>query len=143
MGIEENKKTLQQYFDEVMNGRDYTNIDELMHDDFNGKPGQDIISGKEAHKKYGEYMYSVFPDLRTELLEMIAEGDNVVAYSRATCTHTGADFMGQPASGRKAEFDVIVIYTFKDGKLISGRVVQDQLSAFQQLGFYPPMPELK
>jgi predicted ester cyclase len=141
MGIEENKKVLQRYFDEVMNGRDYTNIDELMHDDFNGKPGNESISGKESHKQYSKWWYSVFPDGRNELKEMIAEGDKVVAYSVNTGTHTGADFFGQPASGKKFEFGIMAIYTFKDGKLISGRVIPDQLSAFQQLGFYPPLPE--
>ena len=141
MGIGENKKTLQRYFDEIGNGRNYTNAHEIMDEDFNGRPGGDSISGIESHKQMSGWWYSVFPDSRNELIDMIAEGDKVVAHSILTATHTGEDFMGQPASGKKTRYEIMAIYTFKDGKLASGRVIPDQLSAFQQLGFYPPLPE--
>ena len=140
---EENKKTLQRYFDEIGNGRDYTNALEIMDENFNGRPGEESINGIESHKQMSAWWYSMFPDAYNDLKEMIAEGDKVLAYSVNSGTHSGTDFMEHPASGRKFNFDIMAIYTFKDGKLISGRVIPDQLKMYQQLGFYPPLPEEK
>ena len=38
---------------------------------------------------------------------------------------------------------VIAIYTLKDGKIAKGDITYDGLKLYQQLGFYPPMPEEK
>ena len=143
MGIEENKKILQRYIDEVQNRRDLTKLEEILHEGFYGDNKLGGISGKPAYKQFGDWITSVFPDIRNEPKEIIAEGDKVVLYSTISGTHTGGEFMGQPASGRRFEIDSIAIYTFKEGKLFSGKVVQDMLSEYQQLGFYPPLPEEK
>ena len=142
MGIEENKEVVRKYI-EIMNARNYSELHEVMHENFSGRPGQTSLNGIEERIQDQERQVTWFPDTHTELKEMIAEGDKVVAYITKTATHTGADFMGHSATGRKAVYDGIAIYTLKDGKLISGRVINDQLSAFQQVGYYPPLPEDK
>ena len=141
MRVEENKQVLQRYIDEVQNGRDFTKLEEILHEGFYGDNKLGGISGKEAAKQFGDWITSVFPDIRNEPKEIIAEGDKVVLYSTISGTHSGADFMGQAATGKKFQIDSIAIYTFKEGKLFSGKVVQDMLSEYQQLGFYPPLPE--
>ena len=140
MSTEENKEVVRRYI-EMVNERDYSHLNEVMHENFSGRPGQESLNGIEERKQLNEYLASIFPNMRNELNELIAEGDKVVAYTTFTAKHTGVDFYGHPASGKTGQFDIIAIYTLKDGKLLSGRVVQDQLSGFQQLGFYPPLPE--
>lgn len=142
MGIEENKEVVRKYY-EIINSRDYSRLHEVMHEDFSGRPGQKTLNGIEDRKKDQEYQVACFPDTHNELKEMIAEDEKVVVFTTMTATHTGADFMGHPATGKRAEFDGLAVYTLRDGKLIKGRVILDQLKGFQQLGFYPPMPENK
>jgi len=142
MGIEENKKIIQRYF-EAMEAEDYDSLSKIFHEDFFGDNKLGDISGLEQRKQHQKYFLSIFPDIRNEPIEIIAERDKVVVYSTISGTHTGGDFMGQPASGKKFAIDSVAIYAIKDGKIASGKVVQDLLSEYQQLGFYPPMPESK
>ena len=141
MGIEENKKVLQRYFDEVLSKGNHAVMDELMHEDFNGRPGELKISGREAHIQYFDWARSLMPDMHIETDEMIAEGDKVVAWSTWYGTFTGADFYGQPATGNKINCPVVAVYGFKDGKMISGRVITDSHIVFTQMGVKRP-PEL-
>ena len=138
MSVEDNKRILQRYFDQVLNGHDYSNIDDIMVDDFNGSPaGGGTISGRDAHKRYFEGMRAVCPDLRIETLEMVGEGDNVVALSRWHYTHTGADLLGFPASGKGGTSEVMAMYTLKDGKLVGGKVLSDSLAVYKNIGIVP------
>ena len=63
---------------------------------------------------------SAFPDFEMEIVELIAEGDTVVAHFRCSGTHRG-EWIGVPATGRRFEnVDEIYIFRVRDGKLISG-----------------------
>ena len=141
MGIEENKKTLQRYFDEVLSKGNHDVMDELMDKDFNGRPGEQTISGRDAHIRYFDWARSLMPDMHIETDEMIAEGGKVVAFSTWFGTFTGADFYGQPATGNKINCPVVAVYGFRDGKMINGRVIADSHTLLKQLGVKRP-PEL-
>ena len=75
-----------------------------------------------------------FPDFRMEIVELIAEGDKVVAHFRCSGTHEG-EWLGRPATGRGFE-DIDEIYTFegRDGLLVDAVAVEDNLSRLRQLG---------
>ena len=74
MGIEENKKTLQRYFDELMNNGDYSKAEEILHENYTGS-GNGGVKGIEGHKQLNQLWHSAGPDMHYETLEMIAEGD--------------------------------------------------------------------
>ena len=137
MDIEDNKQIIQRYFDEVLNGDHYSNLDGMVHDDFYGSNKLDEIRGKEIRKQHGTEIWLAFPDYRNEVKELIAERDKVVVYSKFTATHTGMPFMGCPPTGKKVDIDIVANYRLKDGKIIRGKVLQDMFQLFQQLGFYP------
>ena len=138
---EENKKLIQEYYDEVINKADYTNIDKYLHDDFGGDTSRGAVSGKEAHIQHFETPRAICPDLYLTINRMVEEGDTVVIHITTTGTHTGIDAYGKPASGKKINFSGINIYDFKDGKIVKGTAVGDMLGLCQQLGVYPPLPE--
>jgi predicted ester cyclase len=142
MGIEENKKTLQRYFDELMNDGDYSKVNEIIHEDFSGSGGGGI-KGIEAQKQQRDYMYSAVPDGRVEILEMIAEGDKIAVFQEVKGTLTGV-FQGIKGKGQPIDRVWACIYEFKDGKVIRGltRIVIDNLSFFQQVGALPPAEEI-
>ncbi|UCD09098.1 MAG: ester cyclase [Dehalococcoidales bacterium] len=142
MSIEENKKILQRYFDELMNNGDYSKVNEIIHKDFSGSGGGGI-KGIEAQKRQRDYMYSSAPDAHIEILEMIAEGDKVAVFQEVKGTLTG-EYQGIKGKGQPIDRVWACIYEFKDGKVFRGltRIVIDQLSFFQQVGALPPTEEI-
>jgi predicted ester cyclase len=138
MGIEANKKTLKRYIEEVLNKGDYTHVYEMVTEDFIGQQtGGDILSGIEAHQKQYDNARKSFPDMNIKIERMISEWDTVVVLCTATFTFTGEDYLGYSVSGNKVNYPIVGIYDFKDGKIVSGKVVADNLLTNQQLGFYP------
>ena len=120
MGVEENKAILQRYFDEVLNKGNHDVMEELMDEDFNGAPSGGTISGRDAHIAYFDNARAIFPDLYIETLEMVAEGDKVVALSKWHYTHSGIDYLGFPASGKSGAHEVMAMYTIINGMLTGG-----------------------
>ena len=139
MGIEENKEVVRQYIEEVLNNLDYTHAEELMHEEFFGEGGK--IQGIEAHKKNFTAQREKLPDIRNDLLEMIAEGDKVVAVSVVSGTDVGGYFGSLPTN-KKMEGKVIAIYTLKDGKIAKGDITYNLLTTYQQIGILPSTEEI-
>jgi predicted ester cyclase len=78
-----------------------------------------------------------FPDFRMEIVELIAEGDKVVAHFRCSGTHEG-EWLGQPPTGRRFEdVDEIYIFEVRDGRLVDAVAVEDNLTRLRQLGLLP------
>jgi predicted ester cyclase len=73
--------------------------------------------------------------MKIKTIDMIAEGNKIVALSEWTATHTGADYLGNKATGKTATYPVVTIYEFKDGKLINGMVLGNTESAYKQFGW--------
>ena len=55
-------------------------------------------------------MHALFPDLRVEVLDTIAQGDKVVARNRWTGTNA--------QTGERVEFHGFVLWRVADGKLV-------------------------
>jgi len=138
MGIEENKEVVRRYLTEILGQLDYTHAGELMHEDFYGLGG--TLKSLEEHEKYFKAQRAKIPDSRMEIIDLIADGDKVVAVSMLTGTDTGG-FLSPEPTNNYMETKVIGIYTVKNGKIAHGDVTYDGLKLYQQLGFYPPMPE--
>ena len=138
MGIEANKKTIKRFIEEVLNKGDYTHIYEMISEEFEGQlTGGDPSSGIETYKKQYDDARKSFPDMNIKIERMIAEWDTVVVLCTATFTFRGEEYLGYSASGKKVNYPIVGIFDFKDGKIISGKVVADNLLTNQQLGFYP------
>ena len=57
-----------------------------------------------------------FPDHDAEVIHMIAEGDLVATYKTFTGTHLG-DFLGMPATGRRATIRVMDFVRYRDDQI--------------------------
>ena len=73
--------------------------------------------------------FTAFPDLDVHIDELIAEGD----------THKG-DFMGIPATGKKATFTEMHMIRLANGKMVDHWGNSDDLGMMQQLGVIPSQP---
>src|SRR5215218_7618439 len=100
MSAEDNKAVVRRFYEEVFNGRNLGTIDDLQTADlFDHTFG---TRGVEATKQFFMMLFQVFPDLRVEVRDVIAEGDLVAARVSYSGTYQGR-FLGIPATGRQAE----------------------------------------
>jgi predicted ester cyclase len=117
------KTLVQRLVDEVVNARDPEALEELAH--------PTIV---EVARRWIDPFRASFPDFRMDVVELIAEGDKVVAHFRCSGTHLG-EWLGRPPTGRRfEEVDEIYIFTVRDARLASAVVVEDNLSRARQLG---------
>jgi len=120
-----NKELVRQLVDEVVNARDLSALDRIA----------DGPIARAARQWIGPFRES-FPDFTMRIVDLIAEGDLVVAHFKCSGTHLGA-WRGRPATGRGFE-DVEEIYVFRiaNGKLVgTTAIVEDNLTRMKQLGF--------
>jgi ketosteroid isomerase-like protein len=89
-----------------------------------GKP----FGPKEARETFA-YLRSFSPDLRIEIEELLADGDQVVAWLRAT---------GSSPSGRRVDFRHAHRFRLRDGLIVEHWAVRDDLRAMVQAGVVAP-----
>jgi predicted ester cyclase len=121
-----NKLLVRRLVEEVINRRDPTLLGEVA----------DGEMARRARAWIGPFR-GAFPDFRMEIVELIAEGDKVVAHFRCSGTHEGT-WLGQPPTGRRFEaVDEIYIFEVREGRLTDAVAVEDNLSRLRQLGMLP------
>jgi predicted ester cyclase len=91
----------------------------------------------EVARRWVAPFRGAFPDFTMEIVELIAEGEKVVAHFRCSGTHRG-EWLGVPPTGRRFEkVDEVYIFGIRDGRLVSALGVEDNLSRLSQLGIFP------
>ncbi len=87
-------------------------------------------------KPFFQQMGAAFPDVSTVVREALAEGEWVACRMMTRGTQRG-DWMGVPATGRSAEWEVIATYRLDDGKIVEQHGQADNISLMRQLGVLP------
>jgi predicted ester cyclase len=123
LSAEENKVLVRRLIAEAVREHNIDVLDELAAGEF-----------ARIAKRWVRPFQSAFPDFEMEMVELIGEGDTVVAHFRCSNTHRG-EWLGVPATGRRFEYvDEIDIFHVRDGKLVSAFGVEDNLDRLRQLG---------
>jgi predicted ester cyclase len=123
MVSEANKATVRRLIAEVLNGGRMDVIDELYAPEL--APG--------ARRWIAPFRAS-FPDVHMEVVDLIAEGDQVVGRFRCSATHLG-EWLGHAPTGRRFErVDEVSIFRFRDGRIVHAWSLEDSLSRLRQLG---------
>jgi predicted ester cyclase len=92
-----------------------------------------------ARDWFGSFRRS-FPDMEMELVELVADGDTVVARFTCSATHTG-QWRGYPPTGRRFEdVDEVYFFTFSGDRIAGVWGIEDSLDRFRQLGLDPNGP---
>lgn len=126
MPADENKLLVRRLVDEAVREGNLDVLDEIAAGEF-----------AEIAKRWVTPFQSAFPDFEMEIVDLIAEGEKVVARFKCSGTHRG-EWLGVPATGRRFEnVDEIYIFDVHDGKLVSALGVEDNLSRLRQLGISP------
>lgn len=133
---EANKEVARQFFQQIWNERDESAIDRMIADDAAGND-PDFGAGREAFRAQWRAWQAAFPDLHFEIVDLVAEGDKVVSRWVFTGTHTGADFLGHPASGRSFRVEGMSLDRIVGGVVVEGCDGWDALGLRRQLGLLP------
>lgn len=136
MSTEENKAICNRVVDSINMGN-FAQMKELIAP--NGIDHQVPAGMPQTRESSVEFMQGfkkAFPDLHFTVESSVAENDRVAQYVTASGTMKG-DFMGMPASGKRATWTETHISRLVDGKVMEHWAVVDQVSMLTQLGFMP------
>jgi predicted ester cyclase len=141
VGVEDNKKTVQ-LVEEAWDRNDVGSIDQHFSPKFDNSasvpPG--MPPGLETAKMVHGMAMQFFPDRKTEVVELIGEGDRVMSRVRVTATNNaGVPWVGAAANNGPIDFEMISIYTFdKKGKIAGHRGLNDAYTLAVQAGAITP-----
>ena len=133
MSIEENKNIVRRY-QEIYNSNNLDDLNDIMAlDVLTPKIMPNMPSGLDGAKAVHQKTLIGMPDFHTEIQDLIAENDKVVARILMTGTHTG-DFYGIPATGKQVGFTGVFIVRIANGKIVEHWGEEDSYSLLLQLG---------
>jgi predicted ester cyclase len=125
--VNDNKDTVRRFLEEAVNGGHDELVDELFTPE----------AAAFAREWFGAFRRS-FPDLRMELVELVAEGDTVVGRFDCSATHLG-EWRGHAPTGRRFEnVDEVYFFTFAGDRIAAVWGIEDTLDRYRQLGLTPP-----
>lgn len=140
MTREEANKALIRAFSDAENARDYDALDELLSEGFvrhSAATPQSTVTSREDFKAFVADNATTFPDYKTSIEMMVAEGDKVAVYTTFRGTMDGP--MGDiPATGNAVEAPFLAIFRIKDGRIAELWVEWDNVYLLSQLGLFPP-----
>ena len=110
-----------------------TMIDEVFNAGRTDRLPEFFAAGMQAEAAgLHQLLTAAFPDLRVEIVDLIAEEDKVAARLLFSGTHQGP-FRDFAPTGRPVSFGAIRIYQLADGKVTGSWAYQDSLGLVQQL----------
>ena len=132
MSTEENKAVVRAFVD-AWNDKRFDRFDDLMAAGATlTVSGATISCDPAATRAIAQHWCAGFADYRFDLLDLIAEGDKVVARMPFTGTLTGPVLDLRP-NGRSVRVDEMVIFRIAAGRIVEAWEVYDEYSMRRQL----------
>jgi predicted ester cyclase len=127
------------YFDAVA-ARDVETMIEHWDPDGGGYiHGMIDVSVPDTYRGWFADMFAAFPDLRFEVLDLVAGGDQAAVRWRARGTFTGpVRFEGMIANGAEVDMEGCDLLTIRDGRIASNYAYTNGAEMARQLGALPP-----
>ena len=138
MSTEENKEISLSLI-EALNARDLTRWARHLAEDYAAEhPGVSVLLDKSRSIAYHQRFVTAFPDIRFEVLGVLAEVDRVLVQWVGSGTHTErlATITGQtiPPTRRRVRVPGAMLTEVREGKITRGWFYWDQLAFLAQLG---------
>jgi steroid delta-isomerase-like uncharacterized protein len=115
MSLEENKAVARRFI-KAANSGDPVALKRVLADDFVARSlAGDMRMGPEAVVLLADRLKAV-PDFRSQIIDIIAEGDRVVVLGRDTGTPV-AEYMGIPATGKHFDVTWVDVYRIVEGRI--------------------------
>jgi steroid delta-isomerase-like uncharacterized protein len=122
MDLERNKELVRRLVEDAMNDDNVGVLDQICTEEL-----ATVLRGWFAPFR------AAFPDWRQDIVELVAEGQTVVARCQCRGTNLG-DWLGVPATGRTMQVDEVWFFTVVEGRLDRMWSLEDTWSRLLQLG---------
>lgn len=132
MPTEQNKSIVRRYLEEVYNKNNPSVLNDLLAPNYRRYLATGAALSLEEQRQRLAGMRAAFPDIRIEIVRLIAEGDLVTMQVVVRGTHRGL-FMGVDATGRTIAVPAIDIVRIENGKLVEHWGGMDSGVLMQQL----------
>jgi predicted ester cyclase len=138
MTTTDNKRIVEEFISDLFTKGDLTAVDRYLDPNFinHDPPLPGSAAGGEGMRQAAEVFRQAFPDWRSDVQQMIAEGDLVAEHFVAHGTHRGS-VMGEPPTGHHVGLRGINIFRMAGDKIIERWGRLDDLGMLQQLGLVP------
>jgi steroid delta-isomerase-like uncharacterized protein len=136
VSVAANREIVRRLF-EAVNAGDLEGVLALIGDEMvvhTAVPG--IEPGREGFRGFMTVFFTAFPEQRTEVHALVAEGDLVSALHTHHATNLGP-FAGMPPTGKRISVDGLELFRVRDGKIVEMWHHDDLLGLMQQLGAVP------
>jgi predicted ester cyclase len=130
-----NLAVVRRFIDGAVNGGDLAVIDDTWAEGMVWRGGSmGTFEGRDAYKAFVTANASgAWDEMHLEVHDVIARGEKVVLRFTNAGTNVGP-FMGNPATGKRAEWLGVGIYTVRDGRIAEAWFAEDILGVLSQLG---------
>ncbi len=135
MSTDDIKSIMRRYTETVFNQRDLSRLEEFLAPNFVDHDGAPEPGPGPVRQGLTVFL-GAFPDLRIEILDMVAEDDKLACRYVISGTHLG-DLFGLAPTGRRAVWQEQDITRFAGGQLVERWATEDRLGQQQQLGLLP------
>lgn len=133
---EAEKAAVRRLYQEANDAERYDLLPELVADDLiMHTPVPVSAAGREGLLQLLQGFRAAFPLQRTEIHQLLVEGDLVVARHTHHATH-GGPFMGLPPTGKEVAVSGLEAFRFAEGKIVEFWHQDDLFSLLHQLGFF-------
>ncbi|MGA8266912.1 MAG: ester cyclase [Candidatus Acidiferrales bacterium] len=131
---ETNKRVIRRYYEDLWNAWNFDEASKILAPEiiFRGSLGTET-QGRDAFCEYMRQVRRAFPDFQNSIVELVAEGNEVVARLNYTGTHHG-ELFGIAPTGRHITYQGAAFFRISDGLVAQGWVLGDLLSLLKSLG---------
>ncbi len=135
MSIEDNKRIVERFYDQVWERGNVDAAFEIFADEYERhdlRPSA-AAPGPEGQRTIAADFRRAFPDMHMTIDLIIAEGDRVAARWTTSGTHTGP-WAGVQPTGKRVSFSGVNIFRLEDGKVVELWNHRDDLGLMDQIG---------
>jgi len=131
--ISNNEEVVQKLYAQALNERDFSLLRDLIANEFVGIRG---LKGAAGFEEAVKILIKTIPDIQWNIKEIVSDDHHVAVRWIWEGTHTG-QFQQFEATGKTLSNEGIGIYEFRNGKIVSAKILTDRLDFWQQLGVVP------
>lgn len=134
-----NKRLVDDFIQDLFTKGDLGAIDRYLDPGFvnHDPPYPGAPDGPEGLRQGAAMFRAAMPDWHSDVDQLVEEDDIVVERFTASGTHTGAELMGAPATGRTVVLAGINVFRIADGRIVERWGRLDDLGLARQLGLVP------
>jgi steroid delta-isomerase-like uncharacterized protein len=97
------------------------------------------VTGRAAIENVYRAFLVSFPDVVTEQVDLVIDGDRAVQTLMNSGTNTGS-FLGMPPTGRRFSFLAVMLCTLRDGRIAHEQRVYDFTGLLMEIGLLRAKP---